>query len=107
MIACRANFAVHSIQEAHVDSFEAFKSAQKQGWAHFAPLEVTTMLPAVRLVKFAGVSSGARVLDVACGTGVVALTAARLGANVTGLDPTPELLERARLNSGLANVGVK
>ena len=46
------------------------------------------------------------VLDVACGTGVVAVTAARLGARVTGLDLTPELLERARENAALANVRI-
>ena len=57
---------------------------------------------AARLAKFAGVQSGQRVLDVACGTGVVAITAARMGANVIGLDLTPELLERARENSGVA-----
>ncbi len=46
------------------------------------------------------------VLDVACGTGVVAVTAARHGARVTGLDLTPALLERARENSQLAEVQI-
>ena len=45
-------------------------------------------------------------LDVACGTGVVAVTAARAGAEVTGLDLTPELLARARENSQIARVAV-
>jgi SAM-dependent methyltransferase len=89
-----------------MDPLEAFKAAQKQGWAHFAPLEWNTTIPAAGLVKFAGVQSGQRVLDVACGTGVVAITAARLGASVTGLDLTPELLERARANSQIAGVDV-
>jgi SAM-dependent methyltransferase len=92
-----------------MDSFEAFnayKAGQRQGWANFAPLEMATMLPAARLVKFAGVRAGQRVLDVACGTGVVATTAARTGAQVTGLDLTPELLERARHNSQIAGVEV-
>ena len=40
-------------------------------------------------------------LDVACGTGVVALTAARLGARVTGVDLTPELIARAKENAAL------
>jgi SAM-dependent methyltransferase len=48
-----------------------------------------------------------RVLDVACGTGVVAVTAARLGAIVTALDLTPQLLERARENAGLAQVQIE
>jgi SAM-dependent methyltransferase len=89
-----------------MDSFEAFKAAQKQGWAHFAPLAMLTTSAAARLVKFAGVQAGQRVLDVACGTGVVAVTAARLGAKTNGLDLTPELLEQARENSKVAGVEV-
>jgi 2-polyprenyl-3-methyl-5-hydroxy-6-metoxy-1,4-benzoquinol methylase len=89
-----------------IDPFEAFKAVQKQGWAHFAPLEMLTTVPAAALVKFAGVLAGQQVLDLACGTGVVAITAARLGAKVTGLDLTPELLERARENSKLAEVEI-
>jgi SAM-dependent methyltransferase len=88
------------------DTFAQFKQAQKQGWAHFAPLEVQTMLPAAQLVKHAQVRAGQHVLDVACGTGVVSLTAARMGARVTGLDLTPELLERARENSQLCKIDV-
>src|SRR5467141_3990924 len=89
------------------DAIAKFKETQKQGWAHFAPLESVTTPTAARLVKFADVQSGQRVLDVACGTGVVAITAARIGANVTGLDLTPELLERARENSRTAGVEIE
>jgi len=39
--------------------------------------------------------SGERVLDVACGTGAVAIEAAKRGAQVTGVDITPEMLEEA------------
>jgi len=93
--------------EINVDPLESFKAAQKQGWAHFAPLETYTTPPAARLVKRSGIRPGDRVLDVACGTGVVATTAARLGARVTGLDLTPELLERARENSRTAGVEIE
>lgn len=89
-----------------MDSLAQFKEAQRQGWAHFAPLEANTTPEAARLVKHARVRPGHRVLDVACGTGVVAVTAARLGARVTGLDLTPELLERARENASIAGVDV-
>jgi SAM-dependent methyltransferase len=88
------------------DPFESFKAAQKDGWAHFAPLAAVTTSAAARLVKHARVHAGQRVLDVACGTGVVAVTAARLGARVTGLDLTPALLEGARENSQIAGVTV-
>lgn len=86
------------------DPFEQFKATQRASWAHFGPLAVFTTPSAARLVRFAGVKPGQRVLDVGSGTGVVAITAARLGANVTGSDLTPELLEQARHNAVIANV---
>ena len=89
-----------------MDAFDKFKQNQREGWAHFAPLELLTTAPAAQLVRYAGVKAGDGVLDVACGTGVVAVTAARLGARVTGLDLTPELLERARENAAIAKVSV-
>lgn len=89
-----------------MDVFETFKASQKAGWASFAPVQAFTIPAAARLVRHAGVTSGSRVLDVACGTGVVAVTAARLGATVAGLDLTPELLEVARENSRIAEVDV-
>jgi SAM-dependent methyltransferase len=88
------------------DAVAAFKEAQRQGWKHFAPLEALTTPAAARLVKFASVRAGHHVLDVACGTGVVAITGARVGARVTGIDLTPELLERARENARIANLDV-
>ncbi len=84
-----------------------FKEMQKQGWAHFAPVEVLTTPPAAQLVRHAGVRPGQRVLDVGCGTGVVAVTAAQRGAHVTGLDLTPQLLERARENGRIADVEIE
>lgn len=89
-----------------MDGIAQFKQTQKDGWANFAPLESLTTPPAAHLVRYAGVKTGQRVLDVGCGTGVVAITAARLGARVTALDLTPQLLERARENSCIAGVEV-
>jgi SAM-dependent methyltransferase len=89
-----------------MDPLAQFKENQKQGWAHFAPLEALTTPSAALLVSLARVRPGQRVLDVACGTGVVAVTAARAGATVSGLDLTPELLARARENSALANLDI-
>src|SRR5438477_1479387 len=88
------------------DPLARFKEAQREGWAHFAPLETLTTPAAAELVRRASPRAGQRVLDVACGTGVVAVTAARSGARVTGLDLTPELLERARENSRIAGVEI-
>ena len=55
------------------------------------------LLPAVaHLVRLAGVQRGERVLDVACGTGNTAITTRLAGAEVVGLDLTPELTEMLR-----------
>jgi SAM-dependent methyltransferase len=88
------------------DPFLQFKQSQKQGWAYFSPLESLTIPQAPRLVRHARVRSGDRLLDVGCGTGVVAITAAKQGAHVAGIDLTPELLERARQNSNISEVTI-
>ena len=87
-----------------MDALDQFKTNQKAAWASFALLENLTGTAAPHLVKFAGIRAGTAVLDVGCGTGVVALTAARAGAKVEGLDLTPELVERARENARLAGL---
>jgi SAM-dependent methyltransferase len=89
-----------------MDALDKFKQNQREAWASFAPLELITTPPAAQLVEFARVKAEDGVLDVACGTGVVAVTAARRGARVTGLDLTPELLERARENAAIAKVSI-
>jgi SAM-dependent methyltransferase len=89
-----------------MDVFDEFKAVQKAGWAHFAPLAALTTIPAAALVRHARIAAGMRVLDVACGTGVVAVTAARLGARVTALDLTPELLAAARDNARIADLTI-
>src|SRR5256884_2351328 len=101
------NPTTKSDETLSADPLARFKEAQREGWAHFAPLETITTPPAAELVRRASPRSGQRVLDVACGTGVVAVTAARLGAQVTGLDLTPELLERARENARIAGVDIE
>jgi SAM-dependent methyltransferase len=43
-----------------------------------------------------GINKGEKVLDVACGTGNLAIPAAKAGAIVTGIDIAPNLIEQAR-----------
>lgn len=50
---------------------------------------------------------GMTVLDVACGTGNLAIPAARTGANVTGVDIAPNSVEQARENAKAAGLNVK
>jgi demethylmenaquinone methyltransferase/2-methoxy-6-polyprenyl-1,4-benzoquinol methylase len=48
-----------------------------------------------RVVKLAAVQPGSRALDLCCGTGDIALALARRGAETTGLDFSPQMLEVA------------
>ncbi|MES2128509.1 MAG: class I SAM-dependent methyltransferase [Pseudomonadota bacterium] len=89
------------------DPFAALKERQRAMWASFTPTAMFTTPIAAHLVSFAGIAPGESVLDVGTGTGVVAVTAARAGAHVTGLDLTPALLEQAHLNSGVAGVDIR
>src|SRR5690606_23051596 len=89
------------------DPFAQFKATQREGWALFSPLAVFTPLAAAKLVDYAAVRAGQEVLDVACGTGVVAITAARKGALARGLALSPVLLEDARRNAATIGASIE
>ena len=60
-----------------------------------------------RVVKLASVAPGNRALDLCCGTGDLAFALARRGAETTGLDFSPQMLEVAaqrHLKSQIANL---
>jgi len=84
------------------DPFAEFKARQRAMWSTFTPTATFTTPVAARLVRFAGIVPGERVLDVGTGTGVVAVSAARAGASVSALDLSPALIEEARANGALA-----
>ena len=67
---------------------------------------ISTMLPSIssHLVRSINVRSGEGVLDIACGNGNTAITARRMGANVTGIDITTELLDLAAEEAKIAQV---
>lgn len=84
----------------------AFKERQKRLWSSFEGAAPLTLPASARLARFAGIRVGERVLDVGTGTGNLALTAAREGAQVTGLDLTPNLLDAARRTAALLDLRV-
>jgi SAM-dependent methyltransferase len=55
----------------------------------------------------AQLSGDDKVLDVACGSGNATIPAARSGANVTGLDITPSLLEAGKRDAAEAGVEIE
>lgn len=88
-----------------MDPFAELKQRQREMWSSFAPTAIFTTPVAGHLVRFAAIAPGEVVLDVGTGTGVAAITAARAGARVTGLDLTPALLVEARRNADIAGCG--
>jgi SAM-dependent methyltransferase len=78
---------------------DAFKQASRAMWAagdYAAVAEAVTDAVAPVLVERVGVAAGQIVLDVATGTGNVALVAAERGAVTVGSDLTSELFDTAR-----------
>ncbi len=71
---------------------------QRATWAagDYPPMAAHLEPASATLVATVGVGEGIRVLDVATGSGNAALVAAALGADVTGLDLAPNLLDVAR-----------
>ena len=63
-------------------------------------------VPPRHLLERVSIEPGMEVLDIATGTGNVAIRAAQLGARVTGLDLTPELFERGRERAAEAGVEI-
>jgi SAM-dependent methyltransferase len=75
------------------------KIAHRATWAagdYAAVAELIDEAPPRDLLARVPVTAGEEVLDVATGTGNVAIRAAAAGAQVVGLDLTPELFETAR-----------
>ena len=62
---------------------------------------------AERFVARMELEPGARVLDIACGTGNVTIPLARRGARATGLDMMPDLLEEARARAAREGLRIR
>jgi SAM-dependent methyltransferase len=74
------------------------KSAQQAMWAKgdFGMIAWNTVFAGELLCEAVGLRAGERVLDVACGSGNVALSAGRRFCEAIGVDYVPALIERAR-----------
>ena len=86
-------------QTTDISGDPAVKAQQRAMWAlgdyhRFAKHTVWELGPV--LVQACGISAGHRVLDVAAGTGNVAIRAAETGASVVAADLTPENFEAGR-----------
>src|SRR5215475_4343364 len=81
-----------------IDNLDRLKQRMRETWiaGDFGQIARYSARAAAEFVDRLNIQSGARVLDVACGTGNLAIPAARRGAAVTGADIAPNLLEQAR-----------
>ncbi|MBI2078215.1 MAG: methyltransferase domain-containing protein [Euryarchaeota archaeon] len=89
-----------------MDAILQLKTNAKAAWATGSYNDIAAFVPpaAHRLVAAAHVQDGDHVLDVATGTGVTAIAARRTGAKVVALDLTPELLQVAKEEAGVADL---
>jgi SAM-dependent methyltransferase len=88
---------------------DALKSRLKATWmaGDFGLIARSYEAGAAEFVRRLAFIPGMRVLDVACGTGNLALPAARAGAVVTGADIATNLLEQARSRAAAESLSVR
>jgi ubiquinone/menaquinone biosynthesis C-methylase UbiE len=89
--------------------FAQLKSRMKSMWTagDFGQIANYSVHAGVDFVARTDIKSGAKVLDVACGTGNVSLPAARAGAAVTGVDIAPNLLDQARKRASAEKLNIR
>jgi SAM-dependent methyltransferase len=89
--------------------YTELRDKQQKVWSSgdYNKIAAITVPVSEHLVEHVGVMPGSRVLDVATGTGHVALAAARRSAVATGIDYVPELLEIARRRAAAEDLEIK
>lgn len=89
-----ANFPV-DLQNNTYDQYVDEYVAMLQRWdAEGYSLYHTLVIP--KMLQFMGDVNGQAILDAGCGVGHVSRLLAKLGANVTGVDIAPRMVERAK-----------
>lgn len=85
------------------------KSTLKSAWmaGDFGQIANYNIRAGEEFIQRTPIKPGDRLLDVACGTGNVAIPAARAGANVTGVDIATNLLEQARKRAAAENLHIE
>ena len=79
---------------------------RSSGSGNYARAADRLALAGERLLEAVELKPGMELLDVACGTGHATIPAAREGARVTGLEPSPDLLAIARERAADAMVEI-
>ena len=87
--------------DQNADQIAYWNGAGGQRWADRQPVQDILLQPiADLLIDRASIRAGERVLDVGCGTGLLACEFAARGYDVTGADPAAAMLAVARARPG-------
>jgi SAM-dependent methyltransferase len=88
---------------------DALKSKLKSMWmaGDFGQVARIIEAAAEEFIDRLAIKPGTRVLDVACGSGNLAIPAARAGAIVNGVDIAPNLLEQARARAAAEGLTIQ
>ncbi len=89
-------------------SIDQIKSSMRSAWmaGDFGVVAKTISGDADAFIARLDLPPGARVLDIACGTGNTAIPLARRGCFVTGVDIATNLLEQARARAAAENLTI-
>lgn len=87
--------------------FREIKTKQRATWAlgEYDRIADGLTISTDQTLRVARIRPGERVLDLATGTGITAIAARERGAQVVGVDLTPELVAIARTKAGEAGFG--
>jgi SAM-dependent methyltransferase len=95
--------------ETLTPEMDSLKARLKGTWSagDFGRIATSYETGAADFIARLGLKSGQRVLDVACGTGNLALPAAKAGAHVVGIDIAPNLVEQARQRAAAQKLSIR
>jgi SAM-dependent methyltransferase len=96
-----------SNREAWQQFAESYKEPAEKGWKSDNPLWGIWQIPESKLNLLPNNLKGMKCIEIGCGTGYVSSWMTRRGAEVVGIDPTPNQLKTARQLEKEHQLGVK
>lgn len=92
-----------------IADLDGLKARVRTTWmaGDYPRIAAFTEIAANEFIDRRGLRPGMSFLDVACGNGNLAIPAAKAGANVTGIDIAPNLLDQARARAAQEGVNIR